>query len=165
MNEETPDFDALLERIRGLVSGPGDARDKLDAVCEALKDGVGHYNWVGFYLADPAAERRLVLGPFRGEPTEHTQIPFGRGICGQAAEARETFVVPDVSREENYLCCDARVKSEIVLPVLDEGRIVGELDIDSHVLNAFSPKDTMFLEEVCHLVARLMPRVGPAPEP
>ncbi len=89
-------------------------------------------DWVGFYLVDPHREERLVLGPFSGEPTEHTSIAFGEGICGQAADTLQVFVVDDVEAESNYLSCSPSVKSEFVAPVMMKGVLVGELDIDSH---------------------------------
>jgi GAF domain-containing protein len=110
---------------------------------------------VGFYLVDPDSPRELALGPFAGAPTEHVRIAFGRGICGQAAEREETFVVQDVSEQTNYLSCSVHVKSEIVLPVFKDGKLVGELDIDSHVVAPFIGADEAFLEAVCDAVAVL----------
>ena len=100
-------------------------------------------------------DRELVLGPCVGTPTDHVKIPFGRGICGQAAEREETFIVQDVSKECNYLSCSISVKAEIVLPIFKDGRIVGELDIDSHRLSPFTDADRGFLEKVCKIVAQL----------
>lgn len=119
-----------------------------------LIENVPHYDWVGFYLVDKA-KKELVLGPFVGEPTEHIRIPFGRGICGQAAERRTTFVVQDVSKEGNYLACSPKVKSEIVIPLFKGGEIIGELDIDSHTLSPFTEEDRVFLEDVCKVVSEL----------
>jgi len=144
----------LLDRVREIVDGPLERTDKLQTICRLLREQVPHYDWVGFYLAD-GTKRELVLGPFEGEPTEHVRIPFGRGICGQAAEIKRTFIVQDVSKETNYLSCSPRVKSEIVLPILKDGEVVGELDIDSHVLAPFAEGDKEFLENVCGLVSRL----------
>jgi len=135
-----------------------DADARLQAVCDLLKEEVPHYDWVGFYLVDPNKERELVLGPFAGAPTEHVRIPFGYGICGQAAERKKTFMVPDVAREQNYLSCSPHVKSEIVLPVLRQGEVMGELDIDSNTLNAFSEEDRAFLLKVCYAATRLLQR-------
>jgi len=148
-------FDSLLNRVRGIVSGSSAREEKLLAICQLLRERVPHYDWVGFYLVDEDTERSLVLGPFVGEPTEHVRIPFGRGICGQAAERRETFVVQDVSKEENYLSCSPRVRSEIVVPVFAGVRLVGELDIDSHTLSPFTQEDREFLEAICELVGKL----------
>jgi len=132
--------------------------DRLKALCVFLKFDFEHYDWVGFYLADPHAERMLVLGPYIGAPTGHTLIPFGRGICGQAAETLETFVVQDVNAESNYLSCSVNVKSEIVLPIiLPSGKLVAELDIDSNTLAAFKPEDQAFLEQICAHLAQHWP--------
>lgn len=107
-------------------------------------------------MARPA-ERVLVLGPFVGEPTEHVRIPYGRGICGQAAESGRTFIVADVTKESNYLACSIAVKSEIVVPILRDGEFVAELDINSHRPKAFSPKDRTMLEKIAALAGGLFP--------
>ncbi|MBN1391045.1 MAG: GAF domain-containing protein [Candidatus Thermoplasmatota archaeon] len=127
--------------------------DPLEAVCRLLRDRVEHYDWVGFYLLDPERERELVIGPFAGEPTEHTNIGFGQGICGQAAETGKLFLVQDVTREENYLSCSPEVRSEIVLPIFRDGGLVGELDIDSHRSEPFTMLDTVLLEGICRMVS------------
>lgn len=139
-----------------------DADARLQAVCDLLKEEVSHYDWVGFYLVDPNKDRELLLGPFAGAPTEHVRIAFGQGICGQAAERKQTFMVPDVSKETNYLACSPTVKSEIVLPILRQGEVMGELDIDSHTIDAFSEEDRAFLLKVCYAVARLLYRAQEA---
>lgn len=150
-------FGALRERVRDVVAAAAGARDDaLLRLCRLLAD-VPAFDWVGFYLADPAA-RMLVLGPFVGEPTEHVRIPYGRGICGQAAERGETFLVQDVSREGNYLACSIRVKAEIVVPVLCHGRFVAELDIDSHTAAPFTPAHRALVEDVALAAGRLFER-------
>jgi len=106
-------------------------------------------------LVDPEAERELVLGPYVGEETDHTRIPFGTGICGQAAETNETFVVQDVDQEDNYLACSIHVKAEIVVPVKKNGDFVAELDIDSHTRDSLTEDHRKLLEEVCDIVAPL----------
>jgi GAF domain-containing protein len=130
--------------------------EKLRAVCRLLKENVSCYNWVGFYVVDKKRPNQLVLGPFEGEPTEHVRIPFGRGICGQAAKLRRTFVVEDTSKETNYLSCSARVKSEIVVPIFRNEEVVGELDIDSHSLSPFTKGDEEFLKKVGEMVSDLL---------
>lgn len=152
MNDEPNVFDSVLNGVKLVVVGGGDRDRGLKAVCKLLAVSIAHYDWVGFYIAD-TEKRKLTLGPFVGEPTEHTEIPFGSGICGQAAETKETFVVQDVSRETNYLSCSPLVKSEIVVPVLKDGEIVAELDIDSHTLSPFTDEEKEFLEEVCRAVS------------
>lgn len=116
---------------------------------------LAHYDWVGFHLVESSAAD-LVLGPYAGQPTEHVRIPVGRGICGQAAQTKQTFVVQDVSQASNYPSCSPEVRSEIVVPIFKEGKVVGELDIDSHALAAFSEKDRAFLAQICKAVGSLL---------
>jgi len=155
-DEENGRFSGLLNEIREVLRAEGGRDEKLTRVCELLNEWVEHYNWVGFYLVDPENERELVLGPFVGEPTEHLRIPFGSGICGQAAELERTFVVQDVAEEENYLACSLKVKAEIVVPIFKNGRIAGELDIDSHEKGPFTEMDREFLEKVAGMVAEVV---------
>jgi len=151
------DFTTLLTTVRQIVAAEDTGCDaKLHAICVLLEREVTHYDWVGFYLVDPARERELVLGPFVGAPTEHTRIAFGQGICGQAADTEMTFVIQDVSQEMNYLSCSPHVKSEIVVPIFKDGAVVGEIDIDSLALAPFSEVDNAFLEQVAALVAPLL---------
>jgi len=142
-----------LGKVRELAVGPGGPAERLLAACRLLRDGLDGFDWVGFYLVDPLAQGELFLGPFEGEPTEHTRIPFGRGVCGQAAEREETLVIDDVAGEPNYLACSLAVKSEIVVPVLHDGRLVGELDIDSHRAAAFASEHREFCEAVALVLA------------
>ncbi|HDD60043.1 MAG: GAF domain-containing protein [Thermoplasmata archaeon] len=151
------DYERLKEKCREILRGEGGWRDKLEEICELLHREVSHYNWVGFYLVERPSSKGLVLGPYRGEPTEHVKIPFGRGICGQAAERRETFVVDDVRRESNYLACSVKVLSEIVVPIMRGEQVLGEIDIDSHTLSAFSGQDREFLEWLSGEVERVLP--------
>lgn len=148
-------FELLLERVRALVDGPYERAEKLRAICTLLAATIPHYHWVGFYLVEQPEKKELLLGPFAGAPTEHVRICFGRGICGQAAEGRETMIVQDVLRESNYLACSPSVKAEIVAPIRKNGALRGLLDIDSQVKAPFSVEDQAFLEQVCELVAVL----------
>jgi L-methionine (R)-S-oxide reductase len=146
------DFSAIEAEARSLLAGGGSPQARLAALCELLNARIPHYDWFGFYIAR-RSERLLDLGPYVGEPTDHVLIHFGRGICGQAAERGETFLVDDVSSAPNYLACSLKVKSEIVVPVFFAGRLVGEIDIDSHTMAAFKPEDRAFLERLAPLVA------------
>ena len=144
------EIDVILagsSRNPGAAHGP--VRERLQALCDLMRARVTHYKWFGFYVAR-RNEPLLDLGPFAGEPTEHILIPFGRGICGQAADRRETFVVDDVSAASNYLACSLKVRSEIVVPVVDpaSGEVAGEIDIDSHTVAAFGGEDRAFLEKL-----------------
>jgi len=113
------DFGSLLHEVRGIVRSNGTRDEKLGAITQLLAEKVDHYDWVGFYLAEPET-KTLVLGPYTGDATEHTRIRYGEGICGQAAHSLETFVVQDVSKESNYLSCSPIVKSEIVVPIMSQ---------------------------------------------
>jgi L-methionine (R)-S-oxide reductase len=149
-------FRALLSDINNISSQKSDKSQKLWSICKLLQTKISYYNWVGFYLVDPASPQELVLGPYVGEPTEHSRIPFGKGICGQAASQEKTFIVQDVSKENNYLSCSLDVKSEIVVPIFKNGKIIGELDIDSHDLEPFDENDNRFLDKVCGFVSIIL---------
>lgn len=114
------------------------------------------YHWVGFYMLDPADETVLVLGPFRGAATEHVRIPVTEGICGAAVAQGETVIVEDVSADPRYLSCSIETRSEIVVPIRVHGKVVGEIDIDSHALNAFGVEDRDFLEECAALFGKFL---------
>lgn len=146
---ERTDFANVYQKILAITAAS--AEQYLLAVCNMLKQEVYHYDWVGFYILD-AAKNELVLGPFVGKPTEHTHIAVGKGICGQVAESGQTMVVQDVTQVENYISCGLEVQSEIVVPVMKDGKFVAELDIDSHSAAPFTQEDTIFLTRVCDLL-------------
>ncbi|OAA31215.1 histidine kinase [Kosmotoga arenicorallina S304] len=144
-------FERIFELIQSAINKPS-GEEALQEIVRILDHYVEYYNWTGFYITSPGEQ--LELGPFVGEPTEHVKIKFGQGICGQAAKLKEVFVVPDVDKEDNYLSCSDKTKSEIVVPIIDDDRILGEIDIDSHHLNAFSAADEKFLEKISELVVK-----------
>ncbi len=156
MNVREMTTDEILGEVGRIIKEGGKRDQVLLSVCRLLEESVEVFDWVGFYLVDPEAERELVLGTYVGEETDHVRIPFGRGICGQAAEARETFVVQDVSQASNYLSCSAEVEAEIVVPVMKEGNVVGELDIDSHTRGSITEQHRELVEVVCDRVAPLL---------
>ncbi len=129
--------------------------ERLLSICELLETHVPHYNWVGFYFRNGDKEE-LKLGPYVGAPTDHTIIPFGKGICGQVAVSNQNFVVPDVSAQDNYIACSITVKSEIVIPIFVNGKNIGQIDIDSNTIDPFTEKDERFLEFVCAQVATIL---------
>lgn len=147
---------AVRRRLVSILDGDNDGPGKLQETADALRELIPHYNWVGFYITLPGT-RTLVLGPFAGEPTEHTHIEYGIGICGQAADRKATVLVQDVSKEDNYLACSIKVKSEIVVPIFRNGNVVGEIDIDSHRRDAFTEADSRFLEELARIAEQLIP--------
>ena len=148
-------FQELQPRVSTIIVDTLLSREeKLQAICQLLNENVAHYNWVGFYFANHE-NRTLHLGPYVGAPTDHTVIPFGKGICGQVAESNSNFVVPDVAAQDNYIACSFTVKSEIVVPLFVNGINIGQIDIDSHVLDPFTLQDERFLEFVNQEAAKL----------
>jgi GAF domain-containing protein len=144
-------YRGALEAVDRIVDRETEADDVLRKTVEALHDRVEHYSWVGIYLVEGDD---LVLGPWKGpQATEHVRIPVGQGICGAAAASGVTEIVHDVNADDRYLACFASTRSEIVVPIAYEGRVVGEIDIDSDVPAAFGPEDRTLLERVALLIS------------
>ncbi len=129
--------------------------DRLQELCEFLRNRVAWYDWVGFYFRNGDKEE-LKLGAYSGAATDHTIIPFGKGICGQVALSNQNFVVPDVSAQDNYLACSITVKAEIVIPLFVRGENIGQIDIDSNTPDPFTSEDERFLEFVNREVAAIL---------
>lgn len=150
MNTLRQQVQNILQKDSGLF------RNQLQNLCDLLHDSLPHYTWVGFYFAN-VDKRTLHLGPYCGAPTDHSCIPFGKGICGQVAESNDYFLVPDVSAQDNYIACSISVKSELVVPLFVDGKNIGQIDIDSDQLEAFSQKDVDFLQWVNAQIAQVWP--------
>lgn len=148
-------FNELKSKISDLVSNSSSLDKTLKDVCELLKYSVPYYDWVGFYFKNGEKEE-LKIGPYAGLASDHTIIPFGKGICGQVAVSSENLVVPDVNAEDNYIACSLNVKSEIVIPLFVNNINIGQIDIDSNTANPFTREDERFLEFVCESVASIM---------
>ena len=148
-------FEELKPKVTEITSNSIISREeKLLKICNLLSDSIDYYNWVGFYFANHET-KTLHLGPYVGAETDHTVIPFGKGICGQVAVSNANFVVPDVAAQDNYIACSFTVKSEIVVPLFVNGENIGQIDIDSHVINPFTEEDELFLEFVNSQIAIL----------
>jgi len=147
--------DILKIKIEQIILLKENIEFKLQQICDLLESDVSYYDWVGFYFKN-GDKKELKLAQFTGEETEHTIIPFGKGICGQVAVSNKNFVVQDVSEQENYISCGWKVKSEIVIPIFVNDENIGQIDIDSHTPNIFSSKDEELLEFVCEKVGILM---------
>jgi len=131
------------------------AHDLMRKMVRLLHDRMLKYNWVGFYMLEPGAQPPiLVLGAFEGAMTPHTRIPLNQGICGAAASSGQTVVVDDVGKDPRYLACSLETKSEIVVPVFVHGKVVGELDIDSHFPAAFTPENQELIQYCAMLVGK-----------
>ena len=148
--------DVLLDEFQTLQTLSISLQHLQGSIVERMARSFAHFNWVGFYMLDPADNQILVVGPFVGDPTPHVRIPIGKGICGAAVENRETLIVDDVGSDPRYLSCSLETKSEIVVPIFANGAVVGEIDIDSHAPAAFKERDRAFLEEVASLVGRFI---------
>ena len=149
-------FEILKPQIESMLSNSDlTVNDKLFQVCQLLEKEVEYYNWVGFYFKN-GEKNELKLGPYVGAPTDHTIIPFGKGICGQVALSNQNFVVPDVSAQDNYIACSFTVKAEIVVPIFVNGENIGQIDIDSNTIDPFTETDERFLEFVCDKVSEIL---------
>ncbi len=148
-------FQELQPKVIAITSNDTITRDeKLLAICQLLNESIEYYNWVGF-TSPTTIPKPYTYGPYVGAETDHTVIPFGKGICGQVAESNANFVVPDVSAQDNYIACSFTVKSEIVVPLFVNGVNIGQIDIDSHVIDPFTEADERFLEFVNDEIAKL----------
>ncbi|MGV8993965.1 MAG: GAF domain-containing protein [Flavobacterium sp.] len=148
-------FEELKPKVNDILTETETLREeKLNKICHLLHDNIDYYDWVGFYFAN-GDKPELILGPFAGEETDHTVIPFGKGICGQVAVSNETFVVPDVQAQDNYISCNMNVKSEIVVPLFVNNKNIGQIDIDSNLIDAFGADDEDFLKYVNSEISKL----------
>ena len=142
------DYETAENEIIGIASKSSNVLEK---VVDYLYKNFNHYSWVGIYIVEG---NDLLLGPWRGEQaTEHTNISIGTGICGSAAQSGKTEIVPDVSKDERYLTCFVSTRSEIVVPIRKDGKIIGEIDIDSDIPDAFDNNDAVFLEKIADMLA------------
>jgi L-methionine (R)-S-oxide reductase len=149
-------FHQIVSETQRFAETAKDFTSLQDLLVELIAGRLPYYNWVGFYMLDPRDEDVLVLGPFRGAPTDHVRIPVTEGICGAAVAQGETVIVEDVAADPRYLACSIETKSEIVVPIWAHGRIVGEIDIDSHTLGAFGADDRRFLEECAEMLTQYL---------
>ena len=148
----TQEMIALLSHIRVLASAVTSLQSLQENIVETIAQRLSYYSWTGFYMLDPNDPETLVLGPFVGDPTPHVRIPVTQGICGAAVASGRTVIVDDVNADPRYLSCSIKTKSEIVVPIHAHGKIVGEIDIDSHQAAAFTGSDRLFLEEISHIL-------------
>jgi len=148
-------IDILKNQIDNIISSNTKLDQKLQAICDYLESEISYYDWVGFYFKNGDKDE-LKLAQYTGEETEHTIIPFGKGICGQVAVSNENFVVQDVSAQDNYISCGWKVKSEIVIPIFVNEENIGQIDIDSHTANTFSATDEQLLEYICEKISKII---------
>jgi L-methionine (R)-S-oxide reductase len=145
--DKTDQYQSLIPQIEALLYGEPDLVANLGNVCAALKEQFNWF-WVGFYLVK---DDELVLGPFQG-PVACTRIALGRGVCGAAWQQQKTLVVPNVDEFPGHIACSSLSKSEIVVPVFNNGKVIAVLDVDSEALNQFDDTDAEYLEQIVKLV-------------
>jgi len=153
----------LAKELTTLSKSAATVEDLMSIIVGRLQERLGHYDWVGFYMIEEGGvdeEPVLVLGPYVGAVTQHKRIPLNRGICGAAASTGRTVIVDDVSQDPRYLACSIETKSEIVVPIVVKGEVVGELDIDSHTPAAFKPDDRQLVEHCARLVGQYLEKTS-----
>jgi GAF domain-containing protein len=143
-------YQILLPQINALITGEPDLTANLANVCAALRETFGFF-WVGFYLVK---EDELVLGPFQGS-IACTRIQLGRGVCGTSWQKAESIVVPDVDAFPGHIACSSLSKSEVVVPLIKNGLVLGVLDVDSDAYNDFDQTDEFYLHQLCASLADL----------
>lgn len=149
---------AALDAVTAALASEQDATRAMQTTVQLLAKHLTDYTWTGIYVLDG---NELCLGPFVGKPSPHTRIPLGRGICGAAATEKATIIVDDVNADPRYLACSIETRSEIVVPIMLDGEVLGELDIDSDRTAAFDHHDQALLEQVAEQLApRLANRGG-----
>ena len=157
----TTKIEELRNEVSELAQASPTAQDLMKEMVRLLHNRMLKYNWVGFYMMEPGAHPpMLALGAFEGAMTPHTRIPLNQGICGAAASSGQTVVVDDVSKDPRYLACSLETKSEIVVPVFVHGKVVGELDIDSHFPAAFTPEHQALVQHCAMLVGKKLEASG-----
>ncbi|ART77637.1 histidine kinase [Sutcliffiella horikoshii] len=139
-------YELVLKQLQALIADEPNFIANLSNASALLNVFLTEVNWVGFYLTDETKQDMLVLGPFQGLPA-CVRIPFGRGVCGTAASSMETQLVADVHAFPGHIACDAASQSEIVVPMVVDGKIIGVLDIDSPIKNRFDELDKVYLEK------------------
>lgn len=145
-------YELVIKQLEALLAGESNQVANLANTAALLNQFFEEVNWVGFYLNDG---NELVLGPFQGLPA-CVRIPFGKGVCGTAAEKRETVRVEDVHLFPGHIACDAASESEIVVPIIKDGQLLGVLDIDSPRKNRFDEVDQLYLEKFVQALVRFL---------
>lgn len=154
---KTEQYGSLIPQVKGLLDGEPDLIANMANVVAALKEQFG-WLWVGFYIVKPSSiqstqgeNEELVLGPFQG-PVACTRIKKGKGVCGSSWAQAKTLIVPDVEKFPGHIACSSLSKSEIVIPVIRNNKVVAVLDVDSSEYDQFDTTDQLYLEQIVDLV-------------
>jgi len=152
----TPVHDELLREFRDFALTAATPASFMERMAKRLHEKMMRYNWVGFYLVDPADPGILLVGPFAGSFTPNARIPLNTGLCGAAASSGQVVVVPDVSKDPRYLAGSPMVKSEIVVPIFARKKLAAELDIESYFDAAFTPPEQNFVVACAAMVGKFL---------
>jgi L-methionine (R)-S-oxide reductase len=142
----------LLQEFRSFAGGARTAKSLMEHIAQGLHEKMARYNWVGFYLLDPADPGILVVGPYVGSFTPNARIPLNTGLCGAAASSGKIVVVHDVSKDSRYLSGSTMVKCEVVVPIFVKGVLAAELDIESYFAGTFTKAEQDFVEACANIV-------------
>jgi L-methionine (R)-S-oxide reductase len=148
----------LLLELQGYAQTASTAQAVMEHMVEVLHQKMTRYNWVGFYLVDPADAGYLIVGPFAGSFTPNARFPVTTGLCGAAASSGQVIVVQDVSKDPRYLAGSSLVKSEIVVPIHVNKKVAADLDIESYFSDTFTKAEQEFVEACANVVANYMGR-------
>jgi len=143
----------LLQELQRYAAAAPTAKAVMEQIAKRLHENMARYNWVGFYLVDPADAGYLIVGPYAGSFTPNARIPLSRGLCGAAASSGQVVVVQDVSKDPRYLAGSPLVKSEIVVPIYARKKLAAELDIESYFTDTFGKSDQEFIEGCAKVMA------------
>lgn len=154
-----PVHEELLREFRDFARTAPTAKAVMECICQRLHEKMTRYNWVGFYMVDPANSGILLVGSFAGSFTPNARIPLDTGLCGTAASSGQTVVVDDVAKDPRYLAGSPLVKCEIVVPIFVKGKLAGELDIESYFTSVFNKVEQEFVEGCAEVVARSLGKV------
>ncbi|HEY6372242.1 MAG TPA: GAF domain-containing protein [Candidatus Sulfotelmatobacter sp.] len=154
----TPVHEELLQEFRNFAKNAATAQSLMDHMAQRLHEKMTRYNWVGFYLVDPADSGMLVVGPYVGSFTPNARIPLNTGLCGAAATTGQTVVVDDVTKDPRYLAGSSMVNSEIVVPIFVKGKLAAELDIESYFANTFDAAEQEFVDACATIVGKFLPK-------
>jgi L-methionine (R)-S-oxide reductase len=144
----------LLQEFQDFARTAPTAKSVMERIAQRLHEKMARYNWVGFYLVDPADPGVLLVGPFVGSFTPNARIPLSSGLCGAAASSGQTVVVDNVKKDPRYLAGSPMVNSEIVVPIFVKNKLVAELDVESYFAGTFSEAETGFVEGCATLVGK-----------
>jgi L-methionine (R)-S-oxide reductase len=154
----TPAHKELLHELQGYAQTVPTAQSLMEQMAKRLHEKMTRYNWTGFYLVDPADPGYLIVGPYAGSFTPNTRIPLNTGLCGAAATTGQVVVVQDVSKDPRYLAGSSLVKSEIVVPIYVNKKLVGEFDVESYFADTFTRPEQEFVEACANVLANYLGR-------